>query len=340
MSHAPSVGDVGEHALVERVRARAGPSRDFVLLGIGDDAAIVEPERNAADVLTTDAIVDGVHFDRRLVPARATGHKALAVNLSDLAAMGATPRVALLSLGLPAEMPLAEFDDLVDGFVSLAERHRTAVVGGNITRTPGPLFVDVTVLGSVRPRRALRRSTARAGDLLFVSGSLGAAAAGLAALRRGHRPPGVPALDAAATRYAAPEPRVRLGTIVGRSRAASACIDLSDGLADAVRQMAQASRLGADVRAEALPVDEAVALAAPGCDGLALALASDDYELLFAVPRRRQRAFRAAAGQAPWFRGFWWWDRYADAGGGTLASTSDQWTPGRLAMQALCSWQC
>jgi thiamine-monophosphate kinase len=275
-----------------------GRPPDFVLLGIGDDAAIVEPERNASEVLTTDAIVDGVHFDRSLVPARSVGHKALAVNLSDLAAMGATPRVALLSLGLPPDLPLTDFDAIVDGFVSLAARHRTAIVGGNITRTSGPLFVDVTVTGSVGPRRALRRSSARPGDRLFVSGTLGAAAAGLMAVRAGHATGANAAIDSAVARFASPDPQLRLGTIVGRSRAASACIDLSDGLADGVRQLAAASALGAEVQAETLPMHDAVTLVSPASP-LSLVLGdSDDYELLFAVPKRRQRAFRAAARQA------------------------------------------
>jgi thiamine-monophosphate kinase len=297
------VGEAGEHELLARIRARVGPPPSFVSVGIGDDAAVVAPERHTADVLTTDALVDGVHFERRLVPPRAIGHKALAVNLSDLAAMGATPRVALLSLGLPRELAVAEFDEVLDGLVSLAERHHVALVGGNITRSDGPLFLDVTAVGSVRPRRILKRSTARAGDVLFVSGTVGAAAAGLAWLRR----LGPAALDGpdaevagAAARHAVPEPRVRLGSVVARSRVASACMDTSDGLADAVHQLAASSRLGADVLLESLPLDPAVLSLHPDpAEGLTLALgASDDYELLFAVPRRRVRGFKAAARQA------------------------------------------
>ena len=304
MSQPQSVGEAGEHALLARIRARIGGAPPFVQIGIGDDAAVVAPEKNTADVLTTDALVDGVHFDRRLVPARAIGHRALAVNLSDLAAMGATPRVALLSIGLPGDLDVADFDQMIDGFVTLAERHRVAVVGGNITRANGPLFLDVTAIGSVRPRRVLRRSTGRAGDLLFVSGAVGASAAGLAWLRR----LGSAAADTAPSgevteaiaRHVTPEPRVRLGQIVGKSRAASACMDTSDGLADAVQQIAGASGVGAEVTIESLPLHPAtssLALEPQARLGLAIG-ASDDYELLFAVPKRRLRAFRAAARQA------------------------------------------
>ncbi len=132
----------------------------WVVVGPGDDAAVIEPERGALDVLTTDAQVEGVHFDRRFVPPDAIGHRALAVNLSDLAAMGAAPRAALLSLVLPDALEVAAVDGLLDGLLALAARHRVALVGGNITRSPGPLVVDVTVIGSgaAAPRADARRA--------------------------------------------------------------------------------------------------------------------------------------------------------------------------------------
>jgi thiamin-phosphate kinase len=173
---------LGEHALVARIRQRLGPAPDWLIVDVGDDAAVYEPARNRLEVITTDAIVDLVHFDRRFVPAEAIGHRAVAVNLSDLAAMGATPRLLTLSLALPDDVSLDDFDRLVDGAIGLAERAGARVVGGNITRTPGPLVVDVTAIGSVHRRRILRRSGARAGDYVFVSGTLGDARAGLALL--------------------------------------------------------------------------------------------------------------------------------------------------------------
>ena len=303
MTPPPSVRDAGEHALLARIRARLPAPPAFVRLGAGDDAAIVEPARNAADVLTTDAIVEGVHFDRALMSPREIGHRALAVNLSDIAAMGATPRVALVSMGLPEDLALDDFDALFDGLAGLAAVHATAIVGGNLTRSPGPLFVGVTVLGCVRPRRALLRQGARAGDALFLSGRAGGAAAGLHWLRRLGPAPDAAGLDEAVAdaqvRYRTPEPRVRLGTLVGRCRAASACMDLSDGLGDAVAQLASASGLGAEVDGQAIPVHAAVAPLGLGAEAsLALVLGSDDYELLFAVARRLQRALFAAAKQA------------------------------------------
>src|SRR5687767_15321021 len=218
----PTVADVGERALIERIRLRIPTAPPFVVIGIGDDAAVVEPARNLLEVLTTDCQVEGVHFDRTFVGAADIGHKALAVNLSDLAAMGAAPRVALLSLVLPPSLPVASVEALADGMIALAVRARISIVGGNIARSPGPLMVDVTVTGSVHSRRVLTRGGARAGDDLYVTGSLGGAAAGLRMLRQDATSVGL-----AVDRYRRPEPRTRFGLMLGRNRAARACVDLS-----------------------------------------------------------------------------------------------------------------
>jgi thiamin-phosphate kinase len=177
-----TLSSLGERALIQRITARLSvPS--WVAVGPGDDAAVMAPVRGTHDVFTTDSIVDTVHFDRRFVPPDAIGHRALAVNLSDLAAMGAQPRAALLSLLLPDSIDLADIDAIVDGMRALADAHRVAIIGGNITRTPGPLVIDVTAIGSVHPRRVLLRSGARPGDEVYVTGTLGDAAVGLNILR-------------------------------------------------------------------------------------------------------------------------------------------------------------
>jgi thiamine-monophosphate kinase len=178
-----TVSDLTESELIERIKTQLPPPPSWLVVGIGDDAAVVEPERNRLDVLSVDALVDGVHFDRRFTPPDAIGHRALAVNLSDLAAMGAAPRLALLSFALPADLPSDDFDAIVAALAALAGRHRTHVVGGNLTRSTGPLMIDVTVVGSVKPRQALTRSGARPGDELYVTGSIGGAAAGLQMLK-------------------------------------------------------------------------------------------------------------------------------------------------------------
>ncbi len=301
-----TVADVGERALIERIKARLRmPS--WVIVGPGDDAAVIAPERGALEVITTDAQIEGVHFDRRFVPADAIGHRALAVNLSDLAAMGAQPRAALLSLALPDLLAVDDLDNLLDGLLTLAVVHRVTLIGGNITRSPGPLVVDVTAIGSVRPRRILTRGGARPGDAIYVTGALGDAAVGLQRLRSKaelDRTLEAP-LDEPSRRYLRPEPRVRAGTLLGRNRVASSCMDLSDGLADGVRQIAEVSNVGMVIDSTKLPISEAVERwhRQTGGDPVATALSGgDDYELLFTVRpshEGRLRGVRHQMGDLP-----------------------------------------
>ena len=302
-----TVSEIGEHALIARITGRLAMP-PWVLVGPGDDAAVIEPERGALDVLTTDALVDGVHFDRRFVPPDAIGHRALAVNLSDLAAMGAQPRAALLSLVLPGDLETVVVDGVLDGLLALAARHRVALVGGNVTRSPGSLMIDVTAIGSVRPRRVLTRAGARPGDEVYVTGAIGGAVVGLRMLQdriadsvgagAGLKTRPYPDCE---QRYLRPEPRVRAGLLLGRNRAASACIDLSDGLADGIRQIAAASGVGIAVDGEAIPLGDGVREyhRAQGQDPVCAALGGgDDYELLFTARPTLRGRLRAVKRQA------------------------------------------
>ena len=326
-----AVRDLTEADLIARIHARLPAAPDWLVVGIGDDAAVVEPERNRLDVLSADALVDGVHFDRTFTPPGAIGHRALAANLSDLAAMGATPRLALVSLALPPALLLAEFDEMIEGVIALAGRYRVTIVGGNLTRTPGPLTIDITIAGTVKRRGALTRAGARPGDELYVTGTIGAAAAGLQMLKERAKnsttenstirssttenteangdhgqekgspcPPSSSAssvVESCVHRYLYPEPRVRLGTLIGRNRAASACMDLSDGLADAVRRIAEASGVGATIDAARLPLDPAARrwFERQGVNPVHEAITGgDDYELLIAVRPRTRRRLAAA----------------------------------------------
>jgi thiamine-monophosphate kinase len=295
----------GERELIAQIRARVPAAPSWLTVGIGDDAAVAQPERGALEILTTDALVEDVHFDRRFSTPADIGWKALAVNLSDVAAMGGTPRLALLSLALPAPMGVDEVHALIDAFLALAADARVALAGGNITRSPGPLMVDVTVTGFARPRRVLTRTGGRPGDDLYVTGVVGAAAAGLRWLqaRAADRHGGaeIPGIEACAARHRRPDPRVRAGALLGRNRAASACMDLSDGLADAVQQVAEASGCGAAIDASLVPIPDAAReqFRRGGEDPVTAALAGgDDYELLFAVPRRARGRLATVIRQA------------------------------------------
>ena len=260
----------------------------------------MEPARGALDVVTTDTLVEGVHFDRSFVSAADVGHKTLAINLSDLAAMGATPRVAVLALVLPDAVSVLDLDAVIEGLLTLAARHGIALVGGNVTRTHGPLVLGLTAVGAVRRRRVVTRDGSRPGDELWVTGSVGAAAAGLDALRRGRPadPASDPDLDDCVHRYRRPEPRVRIGALLGRNRVARAGVDLSDGLADGLRQLTRASGVGAVVDSAAIPVHPGARrwFVRRGDDPVEAALrGGDDYELLIAVPRRNRRGLRTLA---------------------------------------------
>ena len=255
---------------------------------------MAQPERGALQVLTTDALVEGIHFERRFSSLADVGYKAIAVNASDVAAMGGTPSMALLSLMLPAGTSMDEIDALLDGALEMAALARLHIVGGNITRSPGPLVVDVALTGHVRPRRILTRGGGRPGDALYVTGTIGAAAAGLEWLRDAAAPDDSPAAGEAASsqisecvqRHRRPEPRLRIGAVLGRMRAASACMDLSDGLADAVAQIAFASGTGAVIDATALPIHPGANgwFVERGQDAVTRAITGgDDYELLFSV---------------------------------------------------------
>jgi thiamine-monophosphate kinase len=292
-----SVSTITERELIARITARLPPAPDWVLLGVGDDAAVVETARNRLEVLSVDAIVEGVHFDRAFTPPAAIGHRALAVNLSDLAAMGAMPRLALLSLALPPSLPLAEFDGMIASLSAVASRFRIAVVGGNLTRIDGPLVVDITVVGTVKKRQVLTRAGARAGDDLYVTGSIGAAAAGLQMLQAGIERQAASREQPCVQRYLYPEPRLRLGTLIGRNRAATACVDVSDGLADAVHQLADASQIGVTIDGAAVPIDPDARrwFEQRGQDPLHASMtASDDYELLIAARPRWRGRLKAA----------------------------------------------
>lgn len=309
-----TVADFGERALIQRITARLALPR-WVVVGPGDDAAVIEPERGSLEVLTTDAQIEGVHFDRRFVPSDAVGHRALAVNLSDLAAMGARPRAALLSLALPDALDIDDLDGLVRGLLAVAERHRVALIGGNITRSPGPLMVDVTATGSVRPRRAIKRDGARPGDEVYVTGSIGDAAVGLRVLQANvltsvgssgaFQNDDGRAAHGCCERYLRPEPRVRAGLLLGGNRAASACVDLSDGLADGVRQLADSSDVGIVLDADAIPItaDARQWHLQNGTDAVEAAITGgDDYELLFTARpahRSRLRSVRRYVGDLP-----------------------------------------
>lgn len=283
-----TLGDLGERGLIERIRQRVGPPGPGVGLGIGDDAAWVSwPSGHL--LLTTDSLLEDVHFRRATASLVDVGAKALAVNLSDIAAMGGTPRVALVALAAPRTLPVAAVDDLYTGLLEVARQHQVQVVGGDTCGSPGGIVLTITVAGDV-DGAPLCRGGARPGDAILVTGTLGAAAAGLAALERG--PGGVRAESLAAVYRAhrRPIPRIAEGRAVHGAGVATAMMDLSDGLATDLGQLARESGVGAVIHLAALPIAEATREVARGlgCDPTAWAVGGgEDYELLITVPAAR-----------------------------------------------------
>src|SRR5919112_810939 len=292
----------GEFDFIERVRRREEARLEShthsslitrhssLLKGIGDDAAVLRQRAGLDTVVTADLLVEDVDF--RLGSGgsspRDLGHKALAVSLSDVAAMGARPRFCLLSVGVPRSRWRGRFlEEFYAGGRSRAEAHGVLIVGGDTSRTPERVVVDSIVLGEVRSGRAVLRSGARAGDQIFVTGSLGGAAAGLRILEgRGGRTSR--ARRGLVARQLRPTPRVEWGATLGGRRLATSLIDLSDGLSSDLAHVCRESRVGARVEAASLPLDPALEPAGiHGDEALSLALdGGEDFELLFTVSVR------------------------------------------------------
>jgi thiamine-monophosphate kinase len=293
------IRDVGEFALIEFLAAslpvdvRAGAGLE---LGIGDDAAVWQPAPGERVVVTTDSLIEGVHFRRDWTNWESLGHKSLAVNVSDLAAMGAVPKFAVISLGLDGTERVGDLQLFYHGLGVLARRQNMAIAGGDIVRSPLGLVVHVTALGETQGRRVLTRSGANAGDLIGVTGTLGASAAGLRLLGLEAADPRRRAAtaDQLIVAHLRPEPRVALGTMLLEHGATSA-MDLSDGLLGDLPKILAASGVAARVDEAAVPVAAAVQALFPE-EWVDMALrGGEDYELLFTAPRHLWGTIEAAA---------------------------------------------
>jgi thiamine-monophosphate kinase len=280
---------IGEDDLVRRIRDAAARDRDGVVVGIGDDCAVLATTPGLQLIAKTDLLIEDVHFRRRYAEPADIGWKALAVNLSDIASKGGRSRWALVAIACPADTSADEIDAFYEGMLALAREHGVAVVGGDTSSSPHGWFVNVSLLGEAL--RPVLRSTARPGDVVAVTGTLGRAAAGLAVLERDHAPAGVDA-DTLAEMTAAhlrPRPRAAEGAWLGAADGVTAMMDLSDGLAIDLPRLCRESAVGATVEAERLPIAAGTrrVASALGADARAWATGGgEDYELLFtcAVP--------------------------------------------------------
>jgi thiamine-monophosphate kinase len=299
-----TIAHLGEQGFIDLVARGARHLRPRPVVGIGDDAAVLALSTRAEILLTTDFLTEGVHFRAAWTRGLLLGRKALSVNLSDIAAMGGVPHSCLAAVGFPRTTPLTMARSMARGLCAQARRFGVAVVGGD-TGASASLFINVTLLGLVEPGRAVRRDGARPGDDLYVTGRLGASAAGLALLRRGWRPGGggsrgrarrggAPrppngAARAALRAHLDPLPRVAAGRALGLTGLAAAMIDLSDGLSQDLERLCRTSGTGALLEEAAIPVAPAASAVLGPRGGVEAALSGgEDYELLFTARAAHQ----------------------------------------------------
>ena len=316
---------MNEFDFIDSLRQRANSRKHSarVLTGIGDDASIIAQSADRDLIVTTDLLVEGVDFHRGATPARLLGHKALAVSLSDIAAMGARPFWSFLSIGMPQVEWATNFkDDFFEGYFSLADRFGVTLSGGDVSETKEGIVIDSIVLGEVKSGAAVKRSGARPGDQIYVTGNLGGAAAGLKLIENGARvsqrsevsglksvqgvgteplaiasgsaqpdqltsPSDEDSIQSLLLRQLRPSPRVGWGIVLGEEGLATAMIDISDGLSSDLNHLCRESDAGALIESSSIPLDDDVKrlCGRRALDALALALhGGEDFELLFTVP--------------------------------------------------------
>jgi len=282
-----SIVPLAEKALISRIRGRAARRRG-VAAGIGDDCAILEIPNGQQALVTTDFSLEGVHFRREWHPAEAVGHRCLTRGLSDIAAMGGNPIAAFLSLAVPPKMPQSWVNQFVKGLLRLADSFHVSLAGGDTAQSPGGVLADIVVVGSVPKGKAIRRSGARPGDRVYVTGALGGAAATLKLLFSGRklRPADFPC-------HFHPTARIEVGRFLLEKGLASAMIDLSDGLSTDLTHICEESGVGAEILAPTIPC---ASIGKPAREvELQFALhGGDDYELLFTAPRGKRVPSRIA----------------------------------------------
>ena len=274
------IASLGEFGLIGRIAERVGV-RDGVRCGIGDDAATLEPSAGAVQLITSDMLLEGVHFDLAYTPPELLGRKSLAVNLSDMAAMGGRARWFLLSLGLPEATEIEFLDLFINGMLDMADLYGVALVGGDTCASRSGLVVSITLLGEQLPERVVYRRGALPGDLVCVTGTIGDSSLGLAELRIGGRE------GSAVSRHLDPAPRCREGLLLSEAGITTAMIDLSDGLLADLGHILELSGVGARIEVDRIPLSAYFREHAPKLtdNPMSLALAGgEDYELLFTVP--------------------------------------------------------
>jgi len=278
---------LAERTLISRIR-RVARNKPGIIAGIGDDCAILQLPQGREILVTTDFSLEGIHFRRGWQPPDAIGHRCLTRGLSDIAAMGGIPRAAFLSLALPADLPRKWVDRFMHGLLRLADQYGVALAGGDTAQSPCGVLADIVVIGFVPKGKAIRRSGARPGDKIYVTGTLGGAAAALEMQRAGKklRPCNFP-------RYFYPEPRVAVGKYLREHLLASAMIDSSDGLSTDLAHICKESGFGAEIEEKLLP-RATIRKSSRRVDMNFALNGGEDHELIFAAPHKKRVPARIA----------------------------------------------
>jgi thiamine-monophosphate kinase len=295
------IKEIGESGLIQRIADTCQSSHSSVIAGIGDDAAALKLSNHTILLTTSDLLIEDIHFDLRFTNSYLLGRKALAVNLSDIAAMGGTPRFFVVSLALPVHFSLSFVDDLYRGMMEVASHFSTILVGGDTNASPQKLMISITVLGEGYPDHICLRGGAQTGDSLFVTGTLGDAALGLVSLQKDPARYGQSPLNPLVAKHLSPHPRIREGKVLADNHFASSLIDVSDGLLTDLSRILKASKKGATVKIENLPLsNEFKEFESPqSFNKINYALTGgEDYELLFTcAPEKEEALLQSAHGE-------------------------------------------
>ena len=287
--------DCGEFRAIDAIRRRFGQVRQAVFKGIGDDAAVLPSCPHSHLLISTDLLIQGIHFDLRFESFRDVGYRAAVANLSDIAAMGGLPQYLLVALAIPGTYAESDFFDLYDGIMAPCQEYGVKLIGGDTSASQQNLFLAITIIGKVESDRALGRDGAQLGDLIYVTGTLGNSNAGLHILQtKGKKiKQGLTSqtIRFLTNRHLYPTPRIKVGRLLSTNRLATAAIDLSDGLSGDLRHLCQESKVGAEIDETKLPLSQPYRAytTIKGLDPIKLALqGGEDYELLFTVSSRNQ----------------------------------------------------
>lgn len=281
-----TVKETGEFHLIDRLKPIVAKERPDIIEGIGDDVAVLTTHNDTLLLATVDSQVENIHFLKDRIPPKTLGRRSLAVNLSDIAATGGIPKFALVSLGLPAETETEWVEEMYQGLREESDRYNVAIVGGNMTRSPSGIWVDISVLGQVEKSKLLLRSGAKPGDSILVTGQIGEAAAGLKLLLNSELSVDEAEKEYLIARLFSPTPRVFESSALADTGRVTAMIDISDGLSSDLGHICDRSHVGVRVWADSLPISpetqEVAELSSVSVLQLALA-GGEDYELCFTV---------------------------------------------------------